>query len=614
MMSKDNKPVLKADGTISLNDLEKNEYYEVNVSRRVDFGVFVDINGNIQALIRNDNLNGNKKVGEKLVGEIIKIDKNKNEVDMTEVGMNKYETKEKSKEINLSLVKEITSENAGELFKVRGEVIGVKTTGGPTIFTLTDGTGWTWAASMDSPGSRAHPHISAGDVIEVKGEVSLHQGNPQIETASMEKLRGNKSTEFRERMNEELEKRTEIEEVNFLADHSVLEKLENRMKNVAKEIKKAIHAGRPILIRHHADADGYVSGLAIEKAILPILKETSPDPDARWHYIKRRPSKAPYYELTDVLKDLIFAREDKMKFEEKMPLIVVVDNGSTEEDIPALKRLVEVYGLDVVVIDHHDPHVVEGEAPVDEYLKAHVNPYLKGGDSNLTAGMLSTEVACLINPEIKDQIKHMPAIAGKGDHSKYEGYIKHAVDKGLEEDELDKIAEVVDYESYHWKFNDGKGIIEDILMLGTLNRHRKLVNISWEELDEEKKRTKRAILPHVKEKTFSNGIKFNTLDVESYAPKFEYPAPGKICGMVHDELEEDSTVTLSYGPDFCVVRASEEMSELGFDLNKIITEIREDKPETGINGGGHEYAGSIKFFQGERDKVLKDLAKRIANL
>lgn len=606
--------VFNADGTINISDLNKGELYSVTVSRKVDFGIFVDINNNVQALIRSKDLKGSKTIGESFVAKIIKINEQKNEVDMTEEELNNYNKVKKSKTLKLSSIEKITSDDVGKLYKIQGEVVGVRTTGGPTIFTITDGTGWTWAASMESPGNRAHPHISAGDVIEVKGEISLHQGNPQVEAASIEKLRGNKSSKFREKMEKELEKRTTIEETNFISDHAILEKLEENMKNVAKEIKKAIYAGKPILIRHHADADGYVSGLAIEKAILPILEETSPDPDARWNFLKRRPSKAPYYELTDVLKDLIFAREDKLKFEEKMPLIVIVDNGSTEEDIPALKRLVKVYGLDVVVVDHHDPNVKEGKAPVDPYLKAHVNPYLKGGDSNLTAGMLSTEIATLINPEIKSKIKHMPAIAGKGDHSKYEGYIEHAEEKGLEESELKKIAEVIDYESYHWKFNDGKGVIEDILMLGSLNRHRKLVNISWEELKEKQEKTKRAVIPHVKKKKLSNDVKFNTLNVESYAPKFEYPAPGKICGMIHDEVEEGPTVTLSYGPDFCVVRASEEMSKLGFDLNVMISEIRDKMPETGIDGGGHEYAGSVKFFQGEREKVLKEIAQRISQL
>ena len=38
---------------------------------------------------------------------------------------------------------------------------------------------------------------------------------------------------------------------------------------------------------------------------------------------------------------------------------------------------------------------------VDEYVDTHVNPYLVGGDSQLTAGALATEVAHIINPEIR---------------------------------------------------------------------------------------------------------------------------------------------------------------------------------------------------------------------
>ena len=110
-----------------------------------------------------------------------------------------------------------------------------------------------------------------------------------------------------------------------------------------------------------------------------------------------------------------------------MPLIVLLDNGSTEEDIVALMQA-KIYDVEVVVIDHHSPgdlitkeekdgEIVGGTVAVDEYVDTHVNPYLVGGDSQLTAGALATEVAHIINPEIKDLIKHLPAIAAWGDHA-----------------------------------------------------------------------------------------------------------------------------------------------------------------------------------------------------
>ena len=92
----------------------------------------------------------------------------------------------------------------------------------------------------------------------------------------------------------------------------------------------------------------------MEKAVIPLLKEFNPDNDAEYHYFKRSPSKAPFYELEDVVKDLSFALEDFERHGQKLPLIVLLDNGSTEEDIVALMQA-KIYDIEIVVIDHHFP-------------------------------------------------------------------------------------------------------------------------------------------------------------------------------------------------------------------------------------------------------------------
>ena len=68
-----------------------------------------------------------------------------------------------------------------------------------------------------------------------------------------------------------------------------------------------------------------------------------------------------------------------------MPLILFMDNGSTEEDLDAYKYA-KVYGIDLLVVDHHHPDETS-TVPV----RAHVNPYHAGGDFGITAGMLGTE-------------------------------------------------------------------------------------------------------------------------------------------------------------------------------------------------------------------------------
>ena len=132
-----------------------------------------------------------------------------------------------------------------------------------------------------------------------------------------------------------------------------------------------------------------------------------------------------------------FALEDQERHGQKLPLIVLLDNGSTEEDIVALMQA-KIYDIEVVVIDHHSPgelitkderggEIYGATVAVDEYVDTHVNPYLVGGDSQLTAGALATEVAHIINPSVKDVIKHLPAVAALGDRAEC-GEVYHVCD------------------------------------------------------------------------------------------------------------------------------------------------------------------------------------------
>ena len=123
------------------------------------------------------------------------------------------------------------------------------------------------------------------------------------------------------------------------------------------------------------------------------------------------------------------------------------------------------------------------------------------------------------------------------------------------------------------------------------------------------------------EKTqFDNGIYFNLMDVEKFAHKFTFPAPGKTCGFVHDsvvkELGEDKPIiTLGHGPDFGVIRATDAVNEqFGFSVNTIVSELADDIPSAGIDGGGHECAGSIKYLEGLNNEVLGDFVDKIKNL
>jgi RecJ-like exonuclease len=609
------------------------------------YGLFVSLNNQVWGLMRTRN--SHNKVGDYVFVRITQIKERKREVDMAPASVFKgeYVIKKVKKHIERTKIATLDDSSLNSVVKIHGEVIQIQQTSGPTIFTITDETAITWAAAFNEPGVRMYPEIDIGDIVEVIGEVNTHNGEIQIESSSIEELEGEEARKMREFIDIALDKKAEPEDVDFLIQSPVLDRLKPKMREAAKVIRRAILDGRSILVRHHADADGICAGVAMEKAVIPYLKANNPDSDAEYHYFKRSPSKAPFYELEDVVKDLSFALEDLDRHGQKLPLIVLLDNGSTEEDIVALMQA-KIYDIEIVVIDHHFPgelitktlrsgetvdgsadcnseDIIAGTVAVDEYVDTHVNPYLVGGDSQITAGALATEVAHIINPDVKDLIKHLPAIAVLGDRAEadeVEQYVNLASEKGYDREQLKKIAECIDFEAYFLRFMNGRGIIDTILGVDNIDKHPKMVEALYKEYLKRVDTQMKAALPNIKRVQFDNGIYFNVLDVEKYAHKFTFPAPGKTCGFVHDKIvkelgEDKPIITLGHGPDFGVLRATDTVHQLfGFNVNNIVISLADKIPQAGIDGGGHECAGSIKYIEGLGKEVLSQLLNEVQNM
>ncbi|MBQ2962904.1 DHH family phosphoesterase [Methanobrevibacter sp.] len=637
--------IYELDGLCEMSDLELNSIYRGKVTRVERYGLFVSLNNQVWGLMRTRN--SSNKVGDYVFVRITQIKERKREVDMAPASVFKgeYVIKKVKKNIERSKIETLDDSSLNSVVKVYGEVIQIQQTSGPTIFTITDETAITWAAAFNEPGVRMYPEIEIGDIVEVIGEVNKHNGEIQIESSSIEKLEGEEARKMREFIDIALDKKAEPDDVDFLIQSPVLDRLKPKMREAAKVIRRAILDGRSILVRHHADADGICAGVAMEKAVIPLLKEFNPDNDAEYHYFKRSPSKAPFYELEDVVKDLSFALEDFERHGQKLPLIVLLDNGSTEEDIVALMQA-KIYDIEIVVIDHHFPgelitktlksgetvdgsvncnneDIIAGTVAVDEYVDTHVNPYLVGGDSQITAGALATEVAHIINPDVEDLIKHLPAVAVLGDRAEadeVEQYVKLASEKGYDREQLKKIAECIDFEAYFLRFMNGRGIIDTILGVDNLDKHPKMVEALYKEYLRRVDIQMKATLPNVKRVQLENGIYFNVLDVEKYAHKFTFPAPGKTCGFVHDKIvkeigEDKPIITLGHGPDFGVLRATDSVHKMfGFNVNNIVISLADKIPQAGIDGGGHECAGSIKYIEGLGKEVLNQLLSEIQNM
>ncbi len=590
-----------------LGEVVEGKTYAGKVQGFANFGMFVQLNDRIKGLVHKTNIKNEHNEKDPVLVRVNTIRNNGN-LDLEEIIATDYTIESVQKRSHAVQLSDL-GEKIGKTVQIEGEVAQVKQTSGPTIFTIVDATGTENAAAFIEAGVRAYPEAEVGHLVRIVGEVMQRNRDLQIEVDSLIVLTGDEASEVKERIERSLEIRAEPVEVPLLIESEVLRKLRPEMMKVARIIRKAVFTAQPIILRHHADADGICSAIALEIAITSLIRESGGDFDSEYFLYKRSPSKAPFYEIEDITRDLDFALKDHARFGQKLPLILLTDNGSTEEDLPSLK-VAEIYELPIVVIDHHHP-----DAIVDQYLKAHVNPYHVGGDFGITAGMLGTEVARLVNPKISSLIEHLPAVAGVADRSeaKERTLYLELVEEIYSEDHCRDIALALDYEQFWLRFNDGREIVKEMLgITGTPDRHNRIISLLVEEANHAIEDQMNASMPHLRDQELSNGALLFLLDVEIHAHKFTFPPPGKTSGEVHDRLCRNnpgkSIVTIGFGPDFAVLRSRGVL----MNIPKMVRELRDEIPGGGISGGGHLVVGSIKFVEGMREEVLRGLVKKIA--
>ncbi|MFT4881120.1 MAG: RecJ-like exonuclease [Salinirussus sp.] len=592
----------------TVSDVEEGARYHATVNGVVDYGVFVDIAAEVSGLVHASNLVGSYEVGDELVVELTTIHED-GDLGFEEVQATGYETRTVGRGNRLTMAD--LEETVGEAGHIEGRVVQAKQTGGPTIFQVRDETGITPCAAFEEAGVRAYPEAEVGDVVRVAGTVETRDDNPQVEVDDIAVLEGAAATGVEDRLDAATTDLAAPADVDPLVDWPALGTLYDDLREVARLLRETVLEGRPIRMRHHADGDGLCASAPLQHALERFIADTHADPDAPRHLLKRLPSKAPYYEMEDVTRDLNFALEDRTRHGQKLPLLLMLDNGSTEEDTPAYRNLAH-YDIPVVVVDHHhpDPGAVEG------LVESHVNPYLHDEDYAVTTGMLCVELARMIAPEVTDDIRHVPAVAGLADRSEGEGmadYLSLAREAGYDESRLQDIGEALDYATFWLRYDDGRELIYDILDVNCDNpdRHAELVDLLAERAQQDVDAQLGVAMEHVTHETLDNGAHLYRVDVEEHARRFTYPAPGKTTGKVHDrKVAEtgDPVITIGFGPDFAVLRSD----GVRLDIPEMVAELKAEVTGGGVSGGGHLVVGSIKFVKGMREEVLKALVGKMA--
>ncbi len=490
------------------------------------------------------------------------------------------------------------ADQVGSIVRLEGEVIGVRQTSGPTVFELSDESATVECAAFEEAGVRAYPAVDVGDVVALEGEVERHHGSIQVETERIERLEGEGLEAVESRLAEAVEDEARPADVEPLADHDAVLALEEELLEAATAIRRAVVEARPIVIRHAATADGYVAGAAVERAVLPLVREKHTRDDAEYHYVERRPLEGRIYDMdaaTDDVTDMLEARD---RHGEGLPLFVLVGTGSTAESVDAYE-LLDVYGADRLVIDD-----TPADGAVADAVSVVVTP--TEPDATVTATALSANVAAHVNADVRGELAHLPAI------SYWEGapeeYVDLAAEAGYDETAVSERREAVALEAYYQSYKDKRELVADLLFgdgegaEGDLAAH---VSEQFRAKLDAELETARLNAERIE----ADGVAVLALDTAAFTHRFDFPSTGLLLDeLFRREREEGPFVLLGLDEDELHLRATPDV-----DVRELGGLVDGATADAGVRAvGGRD--GHLEFLVGERAAVREAALEAVGEL
>ena len=485
-------------------------------------------------------------------------------------------------------------DRVGERVRIEGEVVGARQTGGPTIFEVRDETAVVDCAAFVEAGVRAYPEVDEGDVVRLDGEVELRRGELQVETEELTALSGDEAATVETRLEDALSEKARPETVEPLAADEAVEAVTDQLADAAEAIRTAVLQSRPIVVRHAATADGYVAGAAIERAVLPLIREEHARADAEYHFFTRRPLDDPVYGMDAATNDVTRMLQDNERHDEKLPLVVLVGVGGTTDSLDGL-GLLGVYGASRVVVD---ADAVDTEI-VDE-ASVLVSPSLTDVDaSGLSTGALGANLAAAVNADASDDLAHLPAVSYWQETPA--AYVDLASEAGYGADGTRKLREAVALEAYYQSYQDKRELITDLLfeddggLAGHVSEQFRI------KLDDEVE-TAEANL----ETREVDGVSVAVLDADSYSHRFDFPPTSLLADALHRRADDDRVATIVYSTDELFVRAE------GVDVRTAAADASDAVPEGGITAVGIRQ-NRVEFLSGAREDVVDAVAAAVVD-
>jgi len=497
---------------------------------------------------------------------------------------------------NLSLVTiDELDGHVGERVRIEGEIASARQTSGPTVFEVRDETGTVDCAAFEEAGVRAYPEVGEGDVIRIEGEVERRRGDLQVETEALVVLEDEERAAVTERMEEAMVARARPDEVEPLADDPAVEAVTGPLRDAATAIRRAVLEGRPIVVRHSASADGYLAGVAIERATLPLIRQSHRGADAEYHFFDRRPLQGSVYDMDDATGDVTSMLENSERHGEEIPLFVFVAAGATAESLDGLE-LLDIYGARRVVVEDR---VVDGA--VADTVDTVVSPALEnGGGTSATA--LAANVAAHVNGNVREDLLHLPAVSFWEDTP--DSYRDLATGAGYDADAVRELREAVALEAYYQSYEDKRELITDLVFADREEARGLAANVSDQfrtKMDAEIE-TAEANLEHRE----VGGETVVVLDTDAYTHRYEFPPEELLLDELWRRHRDGAMAILGLATDEAYVRTDADV-----DVRALVERAAETAPDAGLDARGAR-EGRVEFLSGERGPVEDALLEALA--
>jgi len=486
------------------------------------------------------------------------------------------------------------SEAVGDAVRIDGEVVGVRQTGGPTVFEVRDETGVVDVAAFVEPGVRAYPDVEVGDAVRIDGEVESHRGDVQVESEALVLLDGEAAEAVRRRLAEALTDEARPEGLQPLAGDEAVAQLADGLLDAAEAVRRAVLESRPIVVRHPATADGYVAGAAVERAVLPLIRDEHAKSDAEYHYFTRRPLDDPVYGMDAATNDATRMLQDRDRHDEKLPLFLLVGTGSTTESADGID-LLSVYGVDAVVVDAEvaDPETREA---VDTL----VSPEVDGVDADLSTGALVASLASAVNDEVRADLRHLPAVSYWADAP--DRYVDLAREAGYDVERVAELREAVALEAYYQSYQDKRELVADLLFEDGGNLAAHVSEQFREKLETEVETATANVVTEA-----VDGVEFDVLDTDGYTHRYDFPPTPLLLDDLHRRRANgEAHATVGIGTDELYLRTSEAVS-----VRDIAERAAELAPAADVATAGLREE-KIEFLSGERDAVEDAVVAAVA--